>query len=434
MGKGQELYKYAKTMIPGGTQLLSKRPEQFLPDQWPAYYSSAKGCAVVDLDGNEYVDASYMGIGACILGYAFDKVDSAVKTAIDKGSLCTLNAPEEVFLAEKLLSLHRWADMIRYAKTGGEAVAIAVRIARAATRKDKVLFCGYHGWHDWYLSANIAKEDSLSGHLLAGLDPAGVPRGLIGTSLPFHYNDINAFKKLCEEHSGEIAAVVMEPIRDKAPDAGFMEEIRGYTEKNGVALVFDEVTAGFRLTCGGSHLTLPVCPDIAVFGKALGNGYPIAAVLGREKFMSAAQDTFISSLFWTERTGFAAALATIDYHMKHNVDARLVEIGEDVKSGWSRLGKKHGLPVDTGGISPLAHFSFSGWDNQLELKTLFIQEMLKRGYLASTAFYTSWAHTPGVIDKYLAAVDEVFGIIAKTDDVAAALEGPVCHSGFARLT
>jgi len=180
MGKSQELYRKAKKIIPGGTQLLSKRPEMFLPELWPAYYDKAKGCEVWDLDGKKYIDMSTMGVGSCILGYADDDVNKAVKSAVDRGNMCTLNAPEEVELAELLLKLHPWAEMVRYARTGGESMMIAVRIARAKSGKDTVLFCGYHGWHDWYLSSNLADEKSLDGHLLPGLNPLGVPRALKG--------------------------------------------------------------------------------------------------------------------------------------------------------------------------------------------------------------------------------------------------------------
>jgi len=172
---GQRLYVKAKTRIPGGTQLLSKRPELYLPEQWPSYYSRAKGVEVWDLDGNRYLDMCYNGIGACILGACDPDVDAAVRTAIDAGSMSTLNAPEEVELADLLCELHPWADMVRYARCGGEAMAVAVRIARAKTHRDIIAFCGYHGWHDWYLAANLGEETALDGHLLPGLQPAGVP-------------------------------------------------------------------------------------------------------------------------------------------------------------------------------------------------------------------------------------------------------------------
>lgn len=432
MGSGQELYKHAKKVIPGGTQLLSKRPEQFLPELWPAYYSKAKGCKIWDMDGNEYTDVSYMGIGANIIGYAVSEIDSAVKEVIDCGQMATLNAPEEVYLADALLALHPWANMVRYAKSGGEAMAVAVRIARAYTKKDIVLFCGYHGWHDWYLAANIAEKDALSYNHLAGLEPAGVPKGLAGTNIPFHYNNIEEFCALMKEHEGKIAAVVMEPIRNDYPEDNFLEKIREMTTQNKIALVFDEVTAGFRLNNGGSHLALGITPDMAVFGKGLANGYPITAIIGKENIMSCAQDTFISSTFFTERTGFAGALATLDFYAEHSVDKHLSKIGNMVMAGWELAAQKCGIAIKTGGIPPLGHFAFTEYE-PLVAKTFFTQEMLKKGYLATTAFYVSYAHKEEDIRKYLAATEEVFGKMAETKDIRAALEGPVCHAGFQRL-
>ena len=439
MGSGQELYKRAKTMIPGGTQLLSKRPEMFAPDQWPAYYSKAKGCKVWDLDGIEYTDVSYMGIGANVLGYADDAVDEAVKKAVDDGSMCTLNAPEEVYLTEKLLEMHPWAGGVRYAKAGGESMALAVRIARASTKKDKVLFCGYHGWHDWYLSANLSEGDALADQHLAGLDPLGIPKGLIGTNLPFHYNNIEEFENLVETNKNEIAAVVMEPVRNDYPQNDFLKKIRQITEKLGIVLIFDEITAGFRLCAGGSHLAPNmdgVLPDIAVFAKGLTNGYPLSAIVGRKDIMAAAQGTFISSTFYTERIGFAAALKNIEEYQKRRVWEKQIAYGQRAKVGWKRLADQCNLPIEIGGIDPIAHFSFKV-DDFLAYKTFITQEMLKKGYLASNAFYASFAHSEEIVDAYLVALGEVFSLIQmiteKGGKIREHLEGPVCQSGFQRL-
>jgi glutamate-1-semialdehyde aminotransferase len=221
--KGIKLWNKAKKIIPGGTQLLSKRSEQFLPDQWPSYFKKAKGVKVWDLDGNVYLDMSSMGIGACILGYADVDVTKAVKRVITDGSMCTLNSPEEVELAELLIKLHPWAEMVRYTRTGGEATAVAVRIARAYTKKDKIAFCGYHGWHDWYLSANLANEKNLDGQLLPGLKPFGVPRGLTGTAIPFNYNKIDELEKIVDEN--DIGTIIMEPQREHAPEKGFLKKL-----------------------------------------------------------------------------------------------------------------------------------------------------------------------------------------------------------------
>lgn len=436
MGKGQSLYKKAKKLIPGGTQLFSKRPEMFLPDNWPAYYKKAKGCEVWDLDGKKYIDMSFMGIGACTLGYADKDIDTSVKKAIDNGSMTTLNCAEEVLLAKELCKIHPWAKMARFARTGGEAVSIAVRIARAKTKKNKIIFCGYHGWHDWYLAANLCGEKSLDGHLLPGLAPHGVPRNLQSTAFAFHYNNIDEFLKLLNEHKSDLAAVVMEPIRSQYPKKGFLERIRKETKKNGIILIFDEVSAGWRLALGGAHLVFGVNPDIGVFAKGMSNGYPMAAVIGTESVMNAAQETFVSSTYWTERIGPTAALATIKKMKEKNTSKYLCKIGDIVKKGWKSAALKNGLNIVVSGIAPLAHFSFD-YENSLALKTLFTQCMLEEGFLATTSFYASFAHKDKYINKYLSATDKVFKFIAKAlkeGKVEKCLKGPVCHGGFRRLT
>ena len=435
MGKGQKLYIKAKTLIPGGTQLLSKRPEMFLPDYWPSYYSKAKGCVVTDLDGTNFYDMCYMGIGACVLGYAFDYVDNAAKSAIDRGSLCTLNAPEEVELAEKLIELHPWADMVRYGKAGGEAMAIATRIARAATGNDIVLICGYHGWQDWYLATNLGDSNALNPHHLSGLEPTGVPQVLQGTTLPFLYNDYNGFITLAERYKGKIAAIVMEPIRNNMPIDDFLVKVRDYSTKHGIVLIYDEITAGFRLSCGGSHKVLGVEPDIAVFAKAIANGYPISAIVGKKEVMTAAQDSFISSTFWTERIGVTAALASIAYFETNNVEERLIQIGKRTRNIWESASKESGLAIHMGGILPLSHFTFNV-DQPLVCKTLFTQLMLDKGFLASIALYASIAHTDKILNFYDVAIHESFLFIAqalKEDKLQNSLRGPVSHAGFQRL-
>lgn len=436
MGKGQELYKRAKEIIPGGTQLLSKRPEMWLPDYWPAYYSKAKGCEVWDLDGNHYYDMSIMGVGANVLGYAFDEVDEAAKRAIDCGGMCTLNAPEEVSLAESLLKLHTWAGMVRYAKAGGEAMALATRIARAHTKKDIVLVCGYHGWHDWYLSANLVKGDPLADVHLKGLSPVGVPSGLAGTNLIFHYNNIEEFIKLIKENQGNIAAVIMEPIRNDYPTDDFLNKVRDITIRERIVLIFDEITAGFRLCAGGSHLKLGVNPDIAVFAKALTNGYPLSAVIGKTSIMQAAQETFISSTFWTEKIALAAAEKSIECYQKYRVNEIQERIGQRIINGWKQISEETGININIFGIIPLSHFEFE-YSNAQVYKTYFTQEMLKRGFLAANGLYVSLAHTDEIVDLYLEAFREVFLQIQKCHYKEISVEGQIigstCHSGFERL-
>lgn len=433
---GPDLYRRAKTLIPGGTQLLSKRPEMFLPEQWPSYYAQARGVEVVALDGRRYIDMGIMGIGACILGYADPEVDSAAHAAIDRGVASTLNAPEEVELAELLCELHPWADMVRYSRGGGEAMAMAVRIARAHTRKDKIVFSGYHGWADWYLAANLGDAAALDGQLMPGLEPAGVARGLKGSAIPFHYNRLDQLEAIVREHRDSIGVIVMEPRRDEPPEPGFLEQVRQIASDIGAVLIFDEITTGFRMTAGGIHKLLGVDPDIAVFSKAMANGYAMSAVIGRASVMEAAQSTFISSTNWTERIGPSAAIATIRKYVRERAEKHITRIGAMVMKGWNDAAKRHGVPIHTSGLDSLCHFSFTSQDDA-SLVTLFDQLLLERGYLAFNQFKPSFAHQESHVRGYLKAVDEAFAEIAdalEANDIAKRLKGPVVRRGFYRLT
>lgn len=436
IGTGQALYEKAKRYIPGGTQLLSKRPEMFLPQQWPAYFSRAQGVDVWDLDNNHYIDMCYNGIGACILGAADPDVDAAVAAAVAAGTMSTLNCPEEVELAELLCEIHPWADCVRYTRSGGEAMAVAVRLARAATGRDHVAFCGYHGWHDWYLSSNLQSPDNLDSHLLTGLDPAGVPQNLAGTAHPFSYNHIDELERIVEQYGDRLAAIVMEPIRGQYPRDNFLKRVRDLATRNRSVLIFDEITAAFRLNTGGAHLLLGVTPDIAVFAKAISNGYPMAAVIGIRPVMEAAQSTFISSTYWTERIGPAAALATIKKHRNRNVADYLIEIGTQVQQAWGTAGQNIGLDVTAEGLPPLCHLGLNHSQRQA-MKTLFVQEMLRHGFLASDGFYATYAHRPEHVQKYGRAIEETFAFLKKNADlntIEQCLNGPVSHTGFQRLT
>jgi glutamate-1-semialdehyde 2,1-aminomutase len=433
MNTGQKLWKRAKQVIPGGNMLLSKRAEMFLPEQWPAYFSRARGCKVWDLDGREFIDVGLMGIGTNTLGYGHPEVDEAVCKTVQAGNMSTLNCPEEVFLAERLLELHPWAQMARFARSGGEANAIAIRIARAATGKEKVAICGYHGWHDWYLSANLGGESELAGHLLPGLEPRGVPASLRGTTVTFNYNDFEQLEALVRTH--DIGVIKMEVSRNRGPQGGFLQRVRELATQRGIVLIFDECTSGFRQTYGGLHKLYGVDPDMAVFGKALGNGYAITAVIGRRALMEAAQTTFISSTFWTERIGPTAALKTLELMEREKSWERITATGHQITARWLQLAKKHELAITTSGLPALAGFAFES-RNALAYKTLITQEMLAKGYLAGTAVYVCTEHSPEVIDRYFDALDPVFQLIAECErgrDVMSLLKGPVCHAGFKRL-
>jgi glutamate-1-semialdehyde 2,1-aminomutase len=354
----------------------------------------------------------------------------------------SLNCPEEVELAETLCALHPWADMARFTRSGGEAMVLAVRLARAATGRDLVAFCGYHGWHDWYLCANLGEDDALDGHLLPGLEPAGVPRALRGTSLPFTYNRLEELEAIVAARGHELGAIVMEPLRNFDPEPGFVEGVRRIADETGAVLVMDEISAGFRFNTGGAHLVkLNVEPDVAVFSKALGNGYAISAVIGRESVMQAAQRSFISSTNWTERIGPVAALATIGKHQRLDAGQRLMALGEAVQAGWKTLGERNGFELHVGGIPQLSHFTFERANGRecdhAALKALFIQEMLERGFLASNIYYAMCAHTDEDVERYLAAVDECLAVLAAASgkgEVASLLRGLPAAAGFKRIS
>ncbi len=430
---GPKLWKKAKKVIPMGTQLLSKNSDQFLPGQWPSYFKKAKGIEVWDMDGNRFFDFTLMGVGSCVLGYADADVNKAVKRVIDECSMCTLNSPEEVELAEVLLKMERWAGMVRYARTGGEAVAIAVRIGRAFSGRDNVAFCGYHGWHDWYLSANLAWDKNLDGHLLPGLKPLGVPRGLYGTSFPFNYNKIGELEEIVKRN--EIGVIVMEPVRSSYPENGFLKKVRVIADRYKAVLIFDEITSGFRMKVGGAYTLFGEVPDIVVYGKAISNGYPMAAVVGKSEIMEKAEDSFISSTYWTERIGPAAAIATIKKMRAKGVPSHLIKMGKRIMGGWKEIAEETGMKIKISGIPPLPKFSFE-YENARELMTLFTQEMLKKGFLARDSVYVSYSHKEKDVDRYLSAVSEVFRIIKKgmdKDRIKDMLKGPVAAQGFKRL-
>lgn len=431
----QALYEDAKKLIPGGTQLLSKRPEMFAPNAWPPYAREARGCEIITHDGRRLIDFSTNGIGSCLLGFARPEVVAAVQRRVLLGSMSTLNAPEEVELAKRLVALHPWSHNVRFARGGGEGLAIAIRIARAATGRDTVAFCGYHGWADWYIAANLSGGEALTGHLLPGLEPAGVPAALRGSALPFAYNDLDALERIASDANGSLAAVVMEPTRSAPPAPGFLEGIRALCDRTGARLIMDEVTSGFRLHQAGAHLKYGLEPDIAVYAKALGNGHPVGAIVGREGTMQAAQTSFISSTYWTEGVGAAAALATLDILESVDVPLHVEAIGNQVQDGLRSLAAECGAPLKVGGYPALTSLSFDHAEGAA-LLTLLTSRMLERGFLAGGGFYPTLAHTAEHVDLFLAAarpVLEELQLAAQQNDARERLGTPVKHGGFARL-
>ena len=434
MGKGQKLYSKAKQIVAGGNMLLSKRPEMFLPNLWPSYFSKSKGCKVWDLDNNPYFDLSIMGIGTNVLGYGHHEVDRAVIQTIKNGNMSSLNCPEEVELSEKLLKINDWAQMVRFTRTGGEANAVAIRIARAATGKDNIAVCGYHGWHDWYLSINLDKKDSLSKHLLPGLEPLGVPKVLKDTTFTFQYNNIDQVKKLIKEKN--IGIIKMEVQRNLKPKNDFLKEIRNLCNKNNIVLIFDECTTGFRTEYGGIYKKYDVIPDIVLFGKALGNGYAINAIVGKKEIMEECQRTFISSTFWTERIGPTAALKTIEIMKKIESWKLIKRISKKINKNIEKIANENQLDITIDSTPATINFKLNYID-WIKYKTLITQEMLKKGFLASSSIFVCIEHSDDILEKYFFELNKIFKMISDCLNdkklIDKKLEGPVSHSSFQRL-
>ncbi len=432
--RGPLLWEKAKQIIPGGGMLLSKRSEMFLPRLWPSYYQSASGITIIDIDDRKLRDFYLMGVGTNSLGYGHPEVDAAVVEQVQRGNMSSLNNPGEPELVDKLLGLHPWAEMARFTRSGGEAMAVAVRIARAATARSHVAVCGYHGWHDWYLSLNLADPNGLDDLLLPGLEPRGVPGELTGTTHAFVYGDLAGISEMASQR--DLAAIVLEVARGSSPDPEFLRGLRELCTQRSIVLVFDECTSGFRETFGGLHLQTEVEPDMAMFGKALGNGYAVNAILGRESVMQAAQTSFISSTFWTEGLGTAAANKTLEVMQREESWSKISETGRRVKQLWRELAEEHSLNIEVFGLDALAMFRFIDERHNL-FKTFITQEMLKRGFLAGTSFYVSTAHSPIAVDDYMDALSSVFGDISRKMDNSSFelfLDSQPAHQTFKRLT
>ncbi len=422
---GPALWEEAKTKISCGTGLLSKRAHLFDPQTWPSYFSRAKGSDIWDLDGKRYTDFTG-GVGAILLGHADDEVNAAVKRRVNLGSYATLASPDEVKLADELLNLHPWASKVRYARGGGEALGLAVRIARAATGKSGVAFCGYHGWSDWYLAANLGEDAALDGHLLPGLQPLGVPRELAGTAVPFRYNDPASFRAALQKLDGKLAAVVMEPMRSEFPRDGFLQNVIDACHAAGAVFVLDEVTSGWRFGFPGAAPALGIEPDLAVYAKAMSNGYPAGAIVGKNEVMDASNNSFISSSYWTDGVGTAASLACIGKMRREGVQKHVWSLGERLQAGLREVASMHpGLGLKVGSMPCAPSLVFAN----PAAKPLMIRHMLQRGYLISSQLYVTWCHNGEKVASMLAALDEALAIVAQTPLEVA--QGP--QHGFARL-
>ena len=432
-----KLQNYAHTLIPGLSGILGKRPEMYLPGgEWPTYYSKSKGINIWDLKGKKYLDFTMLGVGSCVFGYSDKDVNKVAIKVINGGPLTTLNPIEEVELAEILLDIHPWADQVKYARTGGEMMSMAVRIARAASRKSKILFCGYHGWHDWYLSSNLSKTDSLKDHLLPGLEPIGVPYEMTGSVIPFKFNNWNDLNKIIKKNIKDAAAVIIEPARDKIVDLKFIKEIRRLCSKHKTILIFDEITSAWRNDTCGIHKEIGINPDMAAFGKTISNGVPMAALIGKKEIMESAKKTFISSTNWSERLGPATAVEFIKKHKRIKAGKILINKGEKIRKIWKSAAEFAGLNLSISGIKPLSSFKILDGDWPVVI-TYFNQEMLKHGILASDRCYSNICQNDKNLKKYEIACHEVFNKISKyikNDELIKKLDGPIKQMGFKRLT
>jgi glutamate-1-semialdehyde 2,1-aminomutase len=408
--KSYELYREALEIIPGGVQLISRRPTLYAPGLTPPYVSRGKGARFWDLDGNEYIDFM-MCVGASILGYADDAVDDAVLAQIRQGTAYSVNHPLEVELARELIAAIPCAEAVRYCKGGGEANAIAVRIARGYTGREKVLFCGYHGWHDWYLAANLENDSALDSHLLPGIRPQGVPHGLAGTALPFRYNDLDSLEQQLERNRGQVAAIILEASRGASlPAPGFLEGVRALATAHGAVLIFDEVVTGFRIALGGAQERFGVTPDLATYAKAISNGYAMGAVVGRHEVMQVVGEMFVSSTYWSDAVGLAAALATVRELRRRDAFAQIGAFGTRFGQHFDQLAEEHDLPLRAAGLPQQFSIAATSGDATAKrgLKDLYVQEMTKRGFFTSFGVSPSYAHTDDDLDLATAAWREVF--------------------------
>jgi glutamate-1-semialdehyde 2,1-aminomutase len=410
MNKNKTLWKKSKNIILRGNSLFSKNPENYTKD-WPAYFDKAKACTIWSIDKKKFIDFSYMGIGTNILGYSNSKIDNHVKKIISKGTMSTLNCVEEVSLAQKLIKMHKWSSMCKFTRTGAEASAVAIRIGRIYSKKNKIAICGYHGWHDWYLSVNLKGKKKLDTHLFKNLNTDGVDKNLKNSSVAFKHNDLDSFKKIVRENK-DIGVVIMEVERFEKVKKSFLKYIRDYTKKNKITLIFDECTSGFRQTFGGLHLKYKINPDICILGKALGNGYPINAVIGTKQVMHKAENSFMSSTFWSDRIGPAAALKTLEIMEKERTWIRLKNLGKFFKKKFKLILHKHNIDGDVIGSGSLLQFRLRKI-NDVDLKKYLASEMLKKNILASNVIYLSVAHNEKLLGKYFEQLDKVLFKLSK---------------------
>lgn len=418
--------------IANGSGLLSKRADQFSPNLWPKNYIKAKGQTIWAEENRLFLDYSIGGIGATTLGYSSEFVDDRVIAEIRNGSACSLNSHLEIEVSAKLMGLVPWIEACRFTRSGGEANTLAVRLGRAKTGKEKILFSGYHGWHDWYLAA--AHEHELGNHLLEVLPIAGVPKALANTSIPFEYGNYDDFLTKLTDNRGEVAAVVLEPMRYSAPDVEFLQMLREKCTSAGIVLIFDEISCGFRFNNSAIHLDINVIPDLVIFSKAIGNGYPIACVAGTKQFMDAAKNTFISSTTHTESVGFAAMSAVLDFYSNNDVAKGLAERGKEIRRILISAAETFDLKISIKGLDQLWSWSFN-CDKQTnaKLQTIVTESMIEDSILFCNRFYSTLGVDPEFYCLFeksiLKALSRVKNIIKHSHDPSIYIKGGLNRLG-----
>jgi glutamate-1-semialdehyde 2,1-aminomutase len=405
--KSRQMLERAERVIPLGAQTFSKSRTQYPLGVSPYFITHGQGSRLWDVDGNEYTD--YINALASVtLGYNDPDVTRAVEAQLRKGTIFTLSSEIEIEVAERIVKLVPCAEKVRFGKNGSDVTAGAVRIARAATGRDHVAVCGYHGWQDWYIG-------STARHL-------GVPEAVRALTHSWTFNELSTLEALFAKLPGQIAAVVMEPMNIAFPLPGFLEAVQELCRREGAILVFDETITGFRYAPGGAQELLGVIPDLATFGKGLANGYPLSAIAGRADLMKLMEEVFFSFTFGGETLSLAASGATLDKLVRENVTAHLNRLGEELLAGVNALIERHGVQqlLRTGGHPTWSFLLIQDVPGcpQLHTKTLFMQEMFERGILAYGTHNLTYAHTPADIQALLAAYDEVFPLLR-----AGALEG-----------
>ena len=424
--KSEKYWSTAKKIIPAGTQCLSKGPTQFVDGVAPKYLKRGKGCHVWDVDGNEYIDYC-MGLRPIILGYCYPVVDKAIQKQLRDGIIFTLMHPLEVKVAELLTERIPCAEAVRYGKNGSDATTAAIRAARAYTGREKIAICGYHGWHDWYIITTERNK--------------GIPKIMKQFSFVFQYNNIESLKKLFDAYPDEFAAVIMEPVGVTPPQNGFLKDVKKVTKENGAVLIFDEIITGFRFALGGAQEYFGVTPDIAAFGKAMANGMPISALVGKEEIMNVFNETFFSFTFGGECLSLAAALATINELKTKKVLDFICKQGKKLQDGYNKLAKELELKEYTQcvGYPPSTLIKFYGKtpEESLLMKSLVQQELLKRGILWAAYHAISYSHKNNEISTTLEAFNDALKILRKAvseNKIEESLEGKPVKPVFREIT